>query len=582
MSRGCGMKVMSNLSVAVDASLHEVYVVDAETLGFRYVSTGAARNLGHSRAEIRAMTLPQVLSGFNPASFRSLAAPVLERRRDKLVFRAMHRRADDSLYPVDVSIRLAASDGSRMLLLVLAVLVGVTERTRTAQILRRLAYYDPLTDLPNRALFRDRLQQAIAQANRHQQLVALVCLNLDRFRLINDTLGHDTGDALLNAVAERLVHCVPEGDTAACLGGDEFSLLLTGLAHPQEASLVAQNILAAVAQPIPIAGRDVYTTASIGIALYPLDAEDADCLIKLTETAMYRAKGQGGQTFQFYTADMNARALERLNLETSLRKALDRHELLLHYQPQIELASGRMIGLEALARWRHPDLGTIPPAQFIPIAEETGLIVPIGHWVLRAACAQTRAWQAMGFPPLRIAVNLSARQFQQQNVVGMVGQVLRETGLDPHCLELELTESMIMQNVEESIATLCALKALGVHLSIDDFGTGYSSLNYLTRFPIDTLKIDQSFVRDLPTDPEAAVIATTIITLAHSLSLKVIAEGVESEAQLDFLRDHGGHEAQGYLYSRPLPAEEIEGHLRQESGFVVPSGVGSGIGRSKT
>ncbi len=566
------MEAMPDLSTVVDASLHEAYMIDAETLGYRYVNTGAVRNLGYSRAAMLAMTPVQVLCGFDRVSFRSLVAPVLEGGRDRLVFRATHRRADGSLYPVDVSIQRVVSDGGRILILLLAVLVGVTERTRTAQILLRLTYYDSLTGLPNRALFRDRLQQAIAQAKRHQHLAALVFLDLDRFRLMNDTLGHRAGDVLLRAVATRLTGCVRDGDTVARSGGDEFAIILTGLPSPQQASHFAQQLLEAVSQPIPIESSDAYVTASIGLTLYPADAEDADSLIQQADTAMDRAKRQGGQTFQFYTADMNARALERLNLETSLRKALDRQELLVHYQPQVDLASGQLMGLEALARWRHPDLGIVSPAQFIPIAEETGLIVPIGHWVLRTACAQAQAWYAGGHP-LRIAVNLSARQFQHQDVVTMVSRVLHETGLEPCCLELELTESMIMQSVEESITTLRALKALGVRLSIDDFGTGYSSLNYLTRFPIDTLKIDQSFVCNLPTDPEAVAIAATIITLAHSLHLKVIAEGVESPTQLAFLRDHGGHEAQGYLYSRPLPAEEIEGLVRKKPGLVIPSAI---------
>ncbi|MEW6545024.1 MAG: EAL domain-containing protein [Nitrospirota bacterium] len=552
---------MTDLSAVVEASLHEVYAVDAETLGYRYVSAGAVRNLGYSRAAMLTMTPLQVLSGFDPGSFRSLVAPVLGGKRDRLTFRGTHRRADGSLYPVDVSVQLVVSDEARSFLLLRAVLVEVAERTRTAQLLLRLTSYDSLTDLPNRVLFRDRLEQALAQAKRHRQFVGLLILDLDRFRLMNDTLGHRAGDVLLREVAKRLLRCARDGDTVARFDGDEFAIILTGLHSPQEASSVAQHLLETVSEPAPIEGSDVYVTASIGIALYPSDTTDPDGLIQLADTAMCQAKALGGHVARFYTADMNAKALERLNLETGLRKALDRHEFLVHYQPQIDLTSGRVIGLEALARWRHPVLGLIPPTQFIPIAEETGLIVPIGHWVLWTACLQTQAWRAMGVPPLRIAVNLSARQFQHQDVAALVSQVLQETGLDPHCLELELTESMVMQNVEESIATLRALKALGVHLSIDDFGTGYSSLNYLAQLPVDTLKIDQSFVRDLPADPQAAMIASTIIALAHSLNLKVIAEGVETEQQEAALRAGQCFVMQGYRFGRPVPACDMGSRL---------------------
>ncbi len=441
--------------------------------------------------------------------------------------------------------------------------IDITERKHPEETILHMAYYDALTDLPNRILFSDRLAMELAHAHREQKKLAILLLNLDRFRVINDSLGHTYGDHLLQSVAFRLRNCVREGDTVARLGGDEFLLLITGITRPEDAAKVVQKILEALKPSFHFEGHELHITASVGVALYPDDGEDVQTLLKSANTALHRAKEQGRDTYQLHTATMNAKALDRLLLEHGLRRALERDELVVYYQPQVNLRTKQIVGMEALVRWQHPDQGIILPARFIPLAEETGLIIPIGEKVLRAACAQNKAWQDAGFPPLRVSVNLSARHFKQKNLVETIAQALKETGLDPKYLDLELTEGTIMENAEETIKTLRALKDMGVHLSIDDFGTGYSSLNYLRRFPIDTLKIDQSFVRDISTNPDDVAIATAIIAMAHSLKLKVTAEGVETEEQLPFLYSQQCDEVQGFYFSKPLPPEAFAQLLKE-------------------
>ncbi len=434
------------------------------------------------------------------------------------------------------------------------LLKTITERTQAN--LYRLAHYDALTGLPNRLLFLDRLNQAIAQAHRNERLVGVMFLDLDRFKAINDSLGHAIGDLLLRGTAERLAHCVREDDTVARLGGDEFTVLLPEIRYIQDAATVAQKILDSLVQPFNLGEHEVFIGASIGIALYPFD-EQLDILLRNADIAMYHAKEHSGNSYLFYATEMNTANPKRLSLEGALRRALDRNEFVLHYQPQLDLASGRIVGAEALLRWRHPELGLIAPMEFIPLAEETGLIIPIGEWALRAACDQSRAWQAAGHPPIRMAVNLSARQFHEAELVKTVTRALDNSGLDPRYLDLELTEGSLMQNTQTTTALLNALNAMGVQFSVDDFGTGYSSLSYLKRFPIDTLKIDRSFVRDSTTDPDDAAIVTAIIAMAHSLGIRTIAEGVETREQLQFLCKHRCEEIQGYLVSAPVPAAEF-------------------------
>ena len=436
----------------------------------------------------------------------------------------------------------------------------IIERRRAEE----AAYYDTLTGLPNRMLFQERLPHALALAERSRQMLAVMLLDLDRFKTINETLGHGVGDRLLHEVAERLTGCVRRSDTVARFAGDEFALLLMQITRPddviriarrtEDAVEVAQSILRILEAPFVWGQHELYLTASIGIGLYPDDGEDSQTLLKNAGSALNRAKEQGGNNYQFYTADMNAKALKRLALENNLRHALERDEFVLHYQPQVNISSGRIVGAEALVRWQHPELGLVSPLDFIPLAEDTGLIVPIGEWVLRTACAQNKKWQEEGWPSMCISVNLSARQFQQLQLVESIAEILAETGLAPERLELELTESALMKDTETAVETLRRIKKTGVRIAIDDFGTGYSSLSHLKRLPIDVLKIDRSFVCESTTAPDDAAIVMAIIGLAHNLKLKVIAEGVETEEQLAFLRLLNCDEIQGYLCSKPLAA----------------------------
>jgi diguanylate cyclase (GGDEF)-like protein len=447
-----------------------------------------------------------------------------------------------------------------------AVLNDITELYDKEAHIRHQAYHDALTDLPNRTLFQDRMRQAMVHCQRTDCQLAVMFIDLDRFKNINDSLGHDVGDMLLQAAGTRLQDTLREGDTVSRFGGDEFVILITDMHSPQIAEHVAEKVIEVLGTPFRIGTHELTVTSSIGISIFPDDGEDIATLLKNADTAMYRAKDLGRDNFQFYTADMNARALERMALENDLRKAIEREELVLHYQPRVNLKSGRIIGMEALVRWNHPVRGMISPGEFIPVAEESGLIAPIGEWVLKTACRQTRLWHQAGYD-LRISVNLSARQFGQEGMLGTIDETLNECGMQGQWLELELTESLIMQNPESTIGLLNQLKERGIWIAIDDFGTGYSSLNYLKRFPIDILKIDQSFVRDISSDPNDAAIAETIIALGHSLNLEVIAEGVETTEQLAFLKSRHCDELQGFLFSRPLPVNRFSQLL--ESGITL-------------
>ncbi len=441
--------------------------------------------------------------------------------------------------------------------------------------LKQLAHYDVLTRLPNRALFYDRMKQALAQARRNQWTVGVMFIDLDRFKNVNDTLGHATGDRLLQQVSGRLAGAVRADDTVGRLGGDEFAIVLSNLSGAQDAGVVAQKIMAGFDAPFELGGSEIYVTASIGITLYPDDSTDQDTLIRNADAAMYQAKQAGRNAYRFYTSEMNATALEALNLENSLRRALERNEFLLEYQPKVALDTGAITGFEALLRWQQ-GASTVAPAEFIPILEETGLIVPVGEWVLKSVCRQLKQWERDGVALRPVAVNLSARQFQHKDLAARVGEVLRESGVEPGLIELELTETLLMSEAEEAVETLRQLKALGVRLAVDDFGTGYSSLAYLKRFPLDALKIDRGFIRDAVSDPDDAAIVCTIISLAHSLDLKIVAEGVETEGQYCFLKANSCDEMQGYHFAQPLPVEEctralVEGlRLKNPPAGVVP------------
>lgn len=441
------------------------------------------------------------------------------------------------------------------------------QRKRAEQHLAYLEQYDGLTGLANRALFQDRLDQAVARADRNGDLAVLVFLNLGRFKNVNSEFGHRFGDNVLKKVAKRLENSVREGDTLARMGGDEFSVIIEEVSDAQAVLPIAQRILDSFTQPFVVDGREVSLNANLGIAVRP--PSEGHRLLTEAEFAMSRAKERGRNTYEFYTEAMNVQAFERLILESGLRRALERDEYVLHYQPQVDLRTGRIFGAEALLRWQHPDMGLLTPVKFIPVLEETGLISGVGEWVLSTACRQVKRWEEGGFGPLQVAVNLSARQFREGNLSETIDRCLRETDLDPQCLELELTESLVMEDLEASRVMLERLKSeKGIRVSVDDFGTGYSSLSYLKRFPLDLLKIDKSFVRDITDDTNDAAIVSAIIGLAHNLGLRVLAEGVETEDQLDFLRERDCDEAQGYLFSRPVPAEEFEALL--ESGESLP------------
>lgn len=442
--------------------------------------------------------------------------------------------------------------------------------------IERATYYDSLTSLPNRQLYLDRLTQELAHAQRDNRLVAVMSVNLDRFKQVNDSFGHPAGDQLLQAAAERLKTHVLAGDTVARTGGDDFGFVLTGVKAAHNAGEIAQKILDSFASnPMSVSGREFFVTASIGISIYPFDGVDAATLARNADAALHHAKREGRNNFQYYAAQMNTAAWQRLTLETELRRALEREEFRLHYQPKVDLADGKIAGMEALLRWQSAERGLVPPGEFIQLLEETGLILPVGEWILRTACKQAHAWQAAGFQGIGIAVNLSMLQFRQADFSVMFLGILKENNLEPGlgAIELELTESLLMSNADGTIATLNALHKKGVKFSIDDFGTGYSSLSYLKRLPISSLKIDQSFVRDLTNGGDDAEIVAAIITLGHGLGLKIIAEGVETTEQLDYLRKMKCDEVQGYLFSQPVPAEKMTQLLQNNESINTVGGA---------
>jgi diguanylate cyclase (GGDEF)-like protein/PAS domain S-box-containing protein len=469
----------------------------------------------------------------------------------------LRRRKNGEAYPSLSSIS-AVKDPSGTATHYVLVFNDISSFKQYEAKLEFLAHHDALTQLPNRALFLDRLQESLKRANRHHKTIGLLFIDLDRFKTINDSLGHQIGDELLRAVAQRLTACVRASDVVARLGGDEFTVLLDELSDVKDAGMIAAKVLAALANPILSGGHELAVSGSIGISCYPQDGGDAETLLKSADLAMYNAKEAGRNMYRYFAAEMNMRVQETLVMTNDLRRALQNREFVLHYQPRYHLASGRITGMETLIRWQHPELGLVPPGKFIPLAEETGLIIPIGEWVIRAACEQLKYWRSIGLAKLRLAVNLSPRQFEQEDLARRISSILREAGLDGTHLEVEITEGMAMKDPVATVSMLQELKAAGIAVSIDDFGTGYSSLNYLKRFPIDHLKIDRSFVSDLEKNPDDLAIVRTIIALAKGLGLSVIAEGVETEGQAKLLRMFGCDDGQGYLFSKPLPAEDID------------------------
>jgi diguanylate cyclase (GGDEF)-like protein/PAS domain S-box-containing protein len=464
------------------------------------------------------------------------------------------RRKDGSEFPIEIMLSpLESAEG----ILVTAAIRDITTRKKAEAQMTHSAEHDFLTDLPNRLLLNDRVHQAIILAERHRKKVAVLFLDLDGFKHINDSLGHPIGDKLLQSITKRLVDCVRGSDTVSRQGGDEFVVLLSEVEQSEDAAITARRMLKVVADAHPIDKHDLHITTSIGVSVYPDDGLDAETLIKNADTAMYQAKENGQQSYQFFKPAMNVRAVERQSIEESLRRALERQEFALHYQPKINLRTGQITGAEALLRWAHPIRGPISPAQFIPVAEDCGLILPIGNWVLREACQQARVWVDAGLPLGTMAVNISAIEFRDENFLDGVFAILKDTGLDPRFLELELTESVLMKHAGSTASILKTLRARGVQVAVDDFGTGYSSLSYLRKFSIDALKIDQSFVRQITTVPEETTIVTAVISMGRNLKLRVVAEGVETQEQLAFLQAHQCDEAQGYYFSRPVPPHQF-------------------------
>lgn len=468
-----------------------------------------------------------------------------------------HTHKDESKFPIYIS-RSIVKDENEIELGIVSIVRDMTEKRAREQCLEYMAHFDDLTGLPNRVLFYDRLNKLLSRAKRDNLLFALLVLDLDRFKDVNDTLGHNVGDLLLRMTAKRLINCLREADTVARLGGDEFAIILAGINEPQNAAASAQRIITCLENPFRVKKDNERTIgASIGITIYPFDGNNADILVKNADIAMYQAKRDGKNRYEFYNPDMNAASFRHFTIENKLREAIKREEFILYYQPQMDINTEKIVGIEALIRWQAPGQDLALPGKFMSIAEETGLIITIGEWILLKACSQNKAWQNTGFSPIPVAVNVSARQFKQQGLAEIVAQVLNETGLDPRFLEIELTESILMHDEELIMAKLGVFTAKGVRLSIDDFGTGYSSMRYLKRLPIHKLKIDKSFVDDITTDPSDRAISEAIITMAHSLQLKVIAEGVETKEQLKVLRSLGCDEAQGFLFYKPLPADKI-------------------------
>ncbi|GGB97740.1 hypothetical protein GCM10007205_03780 [Oxalicibacterium flavum] len=547
---------------AIEASANAIVITSAEgpDYGIEYVNPAFERITGYAEAEVIGRNIG-FLWGHDHAQpgIEEIRACAGEQREGHAMLRTY--RKDGMLFWSDMYIAPVRDDHGQVSHYVIAQ-YDITATKRYESELEFQTNRDALTGLANRTLLRDRLGQAISYACRYDHPIWVLFVDLDRFKFVNDTLGHQAGDALLKAVAMRMNDSVRDTDTISRMSGDEFVIVLPERTDAGLTTGIVRRIMDAIVQPMTIEGHEFFISCSVGVAVYPADGDTPEALIKHADIAMYRAKELGRNNFQFYTSEMNERALERLRLEGDLRLALERNEFQLYYQPQVDLNTREIVGVEALIRWQHPELGMVPPVRFISLAEETGLIVPIGNWVIAEACRQTRLWLDAGFGPLRTAVNLSARQFAQEDLAQSIATALERSGLPSASLEIELTESLVMADVDHAIGILREMKTLGVQLSIDDFGTGYSSLSYLKRFPIDVLKIDRSFVNDITIDPDDAAIVSSIISLAHSLRLQVIAEGVETAEQLSYLRQHGCDHMQGYFFSRPLTADAMTQMLR--------------------
>jgi len=545
---------MRIISTALEQTTDVIMVTDvAGTI--EYVNPSFEAITGYSQAEALGKNPRIINSGKQEQDFyEKMWATLLKGENFSDVF--INARKDGSIYYEEKTITPVRTD-SKEITHFISTGKDISERMRTQERLHYMAHHDALTKLPNRTLFLDRLHQAMARAHWHNRLIAVIFMDLDQFKEINDNFGHDCGDQLLIQLTQRLSSSLRSGDTIARFGGDEFSILLDDIASEQDVSVLAKKILDTLATPFKIHGHELLVTASIGVSIFPSDGSDSETLLRNADVAMYRAKHLGRNNYQFYSNEMSARAFERLSLENSLRHALKRQEFFLLYQPQVDSRSGDIISVEALLRWQHPELGVVSPNDFVPLLEETGLIVSVGDWALKTACKQAVQWHQSGFESLRMCVNLSSRQFNNPDFIQSFHRIIRDTEIKPELLELELTESMLMRNASKTISALNTLSHHGIQIAIDDFGTGYSSLNYLRRFPISTLKIDRSFVRDVIEDADDAAIASAIIVMAQSLNLNVVAEGVETKEQLNFLSERQCYEIQGNYFSAAIPASEI-------------------------
>ena len=546
-------KLSASLRSILDDTSSEIFVCDANSFRIEQVNTRAYKNLGYEKDELIHKSALDLFKTTTADKFRELVEPLLSGDQTMMTMEGFLIRKNGEEYPIEACIQVSQHQVNPLLVIIVQ---DHTERKEMESKIINMAYYDALTGLPNRNLMDDRLKMALAQAERHKVKLAVLLLDMDNFKNINDTMGHQMGDKLLQDVAKRLQNCLRKEDTIARMGGDEFVFLLTGIKGDDDASLLATKILDSLKKPFHIYPHDIFTTFSIGISIYPADGKDPQALLMNADAAMYKAKEKGKNTFQVYNPTMVFQATRKRVLESGLRRALANDEFVLFYQPKVDVKTKKWMGVEALLRWDVPFTGLISPREFIPVAEESRLIIPIGEWVLRTACVQMKIWETMNFPPLSMAVNLSGHQFVQKNLVAVVEKIVQETEVNPRFLELELTETLLMENSETAISKLHLLHEIGIQLSIDDFGTGYSSLQYLKNLPIHALKVDQSFVQDLSTDANV-VITKAIVSLAKTLKLKTIAEGVETAEQDKFMESLGCDIMQGHFFAKPMTAHNV-------------------------
>jgi len=567
------------LGKVIESSSNEVYICNVQNLTLKQTNNRARTNSGYLNDEIQNLKLNQLLTELSEGQLRETISCLYSGEYNEQLLTTAIQRKNGTSYPIELSLQLSREDNGNLLV---GIAQDITERQQADNRMRQLAYYDTLTGLPNRELFSEQLENMLEKAKSNPSKIAVLYVDIDNFKRINDSLGHSLGDKLLQEMATRLNKCATENVAIARhikpgteiavsrLSGDEFAMVLNLIDDTAIAGDTAKYLLNALSRPMLLQDHELVVTPSIGIAIAPLDSDNVESLLKHADTAMHHAKKAGKNTFQYYSSTMNAMGRERLELEADLRKALEREELLVYFQPQVDIQTGKLVSAETLVRWNHPKHGMVSPDNFIPLAEEMGLIIDIGNWVLTQACSKLKAWQAKGLALEKVAVNLSSLQFKQSDLLTQTLKVLHETELDAKYLELELTESIIMNDAEATIQVLHALKEMGIRLSVDDFGTGYSSLNYLTKFPLDELKIDKSFIVDVDSDSHNASIVTAIVAMARSLGLDIVAEGVETERQLGFIREQGVRLVQGYYFSKPVSAREFEKLLMENNFSLEP------------